>query len=99
MLEKFKKNFIIKILISTILWILYLEINPKIGNILLRMDSNNKIRFLPMSLVNLIVKPFFMKELWNLKVFDLNFYLVTIFNIIIFTFFENIYLDKNILSL
>tara|TARA_Y100000389_G_scaffold204469_1_gene257207 strand:- start:1290 stop:1652 length:363 start_codon:yes stop_codon:yes gene_type:complete len=50
----FYKHFFIGFSISFILWILYLEINPKLGNIWLRENSESNIVFAPINIINMI---------------------------------------------
>ena len=73
-LDKIKYNFLNKLVISIIIWILYLELNPKIGGIWIRPDSNNNNIIRLNNIIPFIIKTLNMKE-WEdgrIKAVNLN---------------------------
>ena len=52
------------ILLYTLLFALYLELNPGLTNIWYRVGSDGKRHICPGNLFNFIMKPFTTKELW-----------------------------------
>jgi hypothetical protein len=87
--DKIKYNFWSKLTISIILWVLYLEINPKITGIWIRPDVNNNKVIILNNIIPFIVNTLKMKEMWTLQFFDMNFVIANIINIILFTIIEN----------
>ena len=87
--DKIKYNFWSKLTISIILWVLYLEINPKITGIWIRLDVNNNKVIILNNIIPFIVNTLKMKEMWTLQFFDMNFVIANIINIILFTIIEN----------
>ena len=70
------------ILLYTLLFALYLELNPNLTNIWYRIGSDGVFRIYPSNFFNFICKPLTTRELWHLELLDCN-YLFGI--IIIFT--------------
>ena len=89
-LDKIKNNFLNKLVISIIIWILYLELNPKIGGIWIRPDSNNNNIIRLNNIIPFIIKTLNMKEMWSIKFFDINFIIANSIYILLFTIIENI---------
>tara|TARA_B100000902_G_C26751399_1_gene641064 strand:+ start:237 stop:530 length:294 start_codon:yes stop_codon:yes gene_type:complete len=56
-------------------FISYLEISPKLGNIWLRKDDMGIKRFHPSSILKLIIKPLYSIMYWNPLIWDINFYI------------------------
>lgn len=73
------KVFFVSLLFSTIIWLLNLQFNPKIGNVWIRPDESGKRVFCPKSIISLLIAPFQNLYFWYPKNWDLNFY--TIFGI------------------
>ena len=67
-----------------ILWVINLELNPTITNVLLRPDINGEISFCPFNLVLILIKPFKELWMWNPVFWDINFY--TFFIIVYFSY-------------
>lgn len=77
------------LLVSSILWLLNLQFNPKIGNVWIRPDDTGKKVFCPMSIISLLIAPFQNLYFWFPSNWDLNFY----------TFFGITYLIISILNI
>ena len=60
-------------IILFISWLIYLELNPSLGNIWLRPDENNNY---VVNLSFLFTEPFKNSLLWNYNFFDLNVYII-----------------------
>ncbi len=88
-LAKIKYNFLNKLVISIIIWLLYLELNPKIGGIWIRPDSNNNNIIRLNNIIPFIIKTLNMTEMWSIKFFDINFIIANSINILLFTILEN----------
>ena len=67
----------------TIIWILYLEINPKIRGIWLRPNSDGVFVFCPIGIINLMKAPLINRHLWNINLLDINYFTFVIINLII----------------
>ena len=80
----------------TVIWILYLEINPKIRGIWLRPNSDGIFVFCPSGIINLMKAPLTNKHLWNIKLLDINYYTFLIINLIIINYFKKIKYNENI---
>jgi len=72
-----------------ILYSLYIEYSPSLGNIWLRPDHNNNIVFCPYNLLRFIIQPFFNPHFWQYNLLDINFLVFLIFFLILY---NNIYL-------
>lgn len=83
------KNIIPKIFISTILWILYLEFNPKLGGIWIRYDSSGNKKIFLQNIFYFIIETLSCKQFWFFEFIDLNFFYITGINLIIFSIIEN----------
>jgi len=88
-LAKIKYNFLNKLVISIIIWLLYLELNPKIGGIWIRPDSNNNNIIRLNNIIPFIIKTLNMNEMWSIKFFDINFIIANSINILLFTIIED----------
>ena len=78
------KYFKISIPIYIILFILYLEVSPRLGNVWLRYDHRGKLRIHIGSLLQFIYQPFTNSFFWKPEFWDLNIYVgIYIFTIII----------------
>ena len=88
-------------LISSILYTLYVQFDDKMGNIWLRRDSDNNLVFVPYNLLSLIIAPLNKSQLWNPKMWDINFFTFSLFftfNYVQFSKLINyikLYLSKN----
>jgi len=77
------------ILIIFVIFSLYVQFSPTMGNIWLRNNHENNIMFCPMNLVRLIFRPFVDGYFWRYEFLAINFwvylvvYLVIIYNFII----------------
>lgn len=60
--------------IGTIVYALYVQFSPGMGNIWIRRGVDNKYVFAPNNLLNLIIEPFFNKDMWQLSTMDLNYF-------------------------
>lgn len=64
-------------LISIFFFILYLELNPKLGGIWLRYDSNNELVLSLQGIYNMIIYPFKNFTMWYPQNWDINFFMFT----------------------
>lgn len=63
------------ILIGTIVYAIYIQFSPKLGNMWLRRDHENKIRFRPGNLFHMMIYPFKSIHFWRPSNLDLNYVL------------------------
>ena len=54
---------------------LYIQLDPGMGNIWIRKNSDGDIWFSFISLLNLIIYPLKEINMWNLKMWNINFYI------------------------
>jgi len=79
------------IILSLIVYLLYLEFSPKLGNILFRINSENVKVFNLNSTLNMITYPLKNITFWYIENWDLNFFIYyAIFKILYLFFFVNI---------
>ena len=90
-LTYYMKKYIIPIsfLLANFSWFLYLEINPKLRNIWLRIDSNGTTRFAPHNVYNLIAYSFKNIEMWKVNNWDINYVTVVFFGTFVFKYLLN----------
>jgi hypothetical protein len=69
------RDILLYSVISTIIYILYLEINPKITGIWLRKDYTDKLVFTPNNLKDFFLYPFRNKRMWLPNIWDMNPYI------------------------
>ena len=69
-----KKSLLAGSLVYLIIFMLYLELNPRITNVWLRKDSNNIYRFSLKGLFLILKKPFEYVIFWKPSFWDLNYY-------------------------
>lgn len=62
------------IILYTLLFALYLELNPSLTNIWYRPDSEGEKHIYPGNFLNFIMKPFTIKELWYFEFLDCNYW-------------------------
>ena len=72
------------LIIVFLLWILYLELSPKLGRIIIRPNSSGGYTFTLGGVWELMKKPFIDKQFWYPRFWDLNIYVLWIFTIIIY---------------
>jgi len=70
-------------LIYLIIFASYLELNPSIKNVWYRLEDDGIKYFRLSSLFNFIIQPFYIKELWYPKFWDLNYWVGSFFTILI----------------
>ena len=95
---KIQYNLSYKIIIFIIIWIIYLELNPKIKGIWIRPNANGKKCIYLSSLFSYIINSLKIKQIWNYKFLDVNFVYATIINVIFLTILENIGYNLNLFS-
>ena len=86
-------NLLLYLLLISILFIIYTEINLK--HILIRPNSENKLTINLNSLLSFLIHPFHNLTLWNRSILDLNYCFILSISIIIyfaFYIFKNIYI-------
>lgn len=59
-------------IIGLIIFALYLELNPKIGNVWYRIDENNEYQVKPSNILEYFVKPFKDRTFWKPRFWDIN---------------------------
>jgi hypothetical protein len=74
---------VVGMLIYLIIFTIYLEYSPNLGNIWIRVGSDGKKHFRPINIYHIIIKPLSMKELWYPKNWDLNFIVGSFFTILL----------------
>ena len=57
-----------------LLYLIYLEVSPKLGNIWIRCNSDNKLKICPSGIFLMLKAPFYNLYYWNPKFWDINFY-------------------------
>ncbi len=85
------------VVIGLVIFTLYLELNPKLGNIWYRQDSMGIKRISPKALLEYFKKPFQSIMLWNPKNWDLNPYMFSTLTGVGFTAFRK-YVDHSNLN-
>lgn len=60
------------VLISTIIYALYVQFSPGLGNIWIRQDSQKKNRFSPYGLINMMRRPFHDIHFWKFPNLHMN---------------------------
>ena len=60
-------------------WALYLELNPRIGSVWLRPDSDGRPTFAPRGILNMCVAPFRVWTFWLPEWWDVNMWVGTLF--------------------
>ncbi len=79
---------LIHFFIVLIIYSLYVQFSPTMGNIWLRTNAENEQEFCPMSLIELICSPFYRPYFWHYSLLPINFwvyllvYLVIYYNLI-----------------
>lgn len=67
-------NFICIILVYTLFFAIYLELNPCITNIWFRTGSDGIKHIYPTNLLHFIIEPIKSKELWYFEFLDCNYF-------------------------
>lgn len=75
------------IVLYTLFFAIYLEINPSLTNIWYRTGSDGEKHIYLSNYFYFIMKPFTMKELWYPEFWDCNFWIGLIIILIIYLFF------------
>ena len=70
--KKFHFGFIV--ILSVFIYLLYLELNPKITGIWLRKGDDNKFKITLSGLKDFIMYPFKQKKMWLPNLWDMNFF-------------------------
>ena len=63
----------------TIIYLLYVQFSPQIGNIWWRNDY-----FSPMGAIKIIVYPLYEIKMWNMEFWDINYFIWLLFGVIIY---------------
>jgi hypothetical protein len=63
--------------VSTVLFALYVQFSPKMGNIWIRKNDEGEDVFVPKNLLNLMVEPFTNKQFWHPRNLDMNWLFLT----------------------
>jgi hypothetical protein len=87
--------YIIVFVITTILFAIYVEISPSMGNIWYRYDSNNVKRISLSGLLNLMVFPFYNIHMWKIDLWSINIIIWLLFAFIVEILFIKPYLISN----
>jgi len=76
------------ILIIFVIFSLYVQFSPTMGNIWLRNNHENNIMFCPMNLVRLIFRPFVDGYFWRYEFLAINFWVyLVVYLVIVYNFF------------
>ena len=77
-----------------IIYSLYVQMSPTMGNIWLRPDSDGNLVFCPLGLIDLILAPLQSDKLyfWEPSFWPINFFIYTIFYTISYYIYQNKYL-------
>ena len=75
--------------VSTTLFALYVQYNPKMGNIWIRKNDEGEELFVPRNFLNLIVEPFKNISFWHPGSWDINWVFVTFSSIGLYTLGKN----------
>jgi hypothetical protein len=81
------KLIIIGLLLYLIIFAIYLETNPNLKNIWLRIGADGKKHINLYSFYNFIIQPFYMKELWKPQFWDINYFVGSFFTILVLNLF------------
>jgi hypothetical protein len=85
MYQKILYNLLISFIISVVIFILYVELNPKITNVIF-VKSNNDYKIIEFkNLINLMIGPFKYDFYWLPNYLDVNF---IIYFVVVFILFE-----------
>jgi hypothetical protein len=68
-------SFMLGYCIYFLLFIIYLELSPKLSNIWIRCDSNNILKICPGGIRTMLYKPFQNLFFWKPEFWDINFYI------------------------
>jgi len=86
----------ISVFVSTVIYLLYLELNPKITGIWLRRDSSNILRITWNGLWGLMVYPFKNRLMWMPSLWDMNVYIaVPLISLVVYTCIHYFKLNLN----
>jgi hypothetical protein len=83
--------YIIFVSFIFIIWFLNLELNPSLGAIWYRPNENGDYVFTLKNIIHLLKYPFQSTFLWNLKLWDVNFYLFLFFTSIYYILYKELY--------
>lgn len=84
-------NFLTLILLISfvfIIWILYLEFSPTLGNIIYRTNANGTKSFSIRAVWNMMIQPFSQMYFWDPRFWDLNIYIILIISILVVILLE-----------
>lgn len=80
-------NLLKALFLYLVLFALYIEACPSMGNVWFRNDVNNEKKIQISGLISVIISPFKIKELWLPKNWDINFFVgVIIISLLVFLF-------------
>jgi hypothetical protein len=82
-----------QIILIFIIYSLYIQFSPSIGNIWLRPDINNDIVFCPYNLFRYIIQPLVNPYFWKFNLLDLNLFFIIVIYFIIYHNFINNYVN------
>ena len=74
----------VHILIILIIFSLYVQYSPTMGNIWLRTNSENEQVFCPMSLVDLIFSPLYRSYFWSYSLLPINFWVYLLVYLLVY---------------
>lgn len=75
-------NFLIYILIITILFVIYVETN--VGNVIFRETSQGIKQFQPFNIIHYLIDPLHNSFLWNISLLDVNYIFIIFISTIIY---------------
>ena len=83
----------IKIILSVIIWILYLEINPELGNIWIRTDHTGNKKVNLYNIITFVIESLKVSEMWGIDFFWENIIYAVPSIYIIFSLFEILFYE------
>ena len=81
---------IVHILIILIIFSLYVQYSPTMGNIWLRTNAENEQIFCPMNLVELILAPFYRSYFWSYSLLPINFCIYLLVYLLVYLLYINL---------
>jgi hypothetical protein len=87
-MNKIKKLFK-QLLFSFFFWLLYIEFHPKLGFMWIRPNSLNELLFSFNSLKHILLSPFKSIYIWNINLWEINFFIFIVLFYFIFFYSDH----------
>ena len=90
-------DYIYSLGLSSSLYALYVQFNPKIGNVWIRKDSNNEDVIVLENLINMMKQPLCNKDFWKLRTLDMNFiaWVISVYGIVYTIKYIKFYMESH----